>query len=133
MIAAAMVLALLSYTPTDPSLNTATSTVPENALGLFGAIIADAMLQAVGLASAVLVMVVAAWGLRLTRHETVSWLWLRTVAAIAAALLSATSLEMIPAPTIWPITAGLGGSAGQVLLDLGARHNGVLGMIDPQP
>ena len=131
LAAACMILALLSYTPTDPSLNTATNSVPDNALGLFGAIVADIALQTVGLASGLLVMVAAAWGLRLMRNETVSWLWLRTLAAVASSLLLAMGFEMIPAPTAWPITAGLGGSAGQVLLDLVARHDGMLSAVDP--
>ncbi len=125
-----ILLALLSYTPTDPSLNTATDTIPDNALGLFGALISDAALQTAGLASGVIVLSVAAWGARLMRAEMVSWLWLRTLAAIAASLLLAMGLELIPAPDAWPIVAGLGGSAGQVLLDLGSRH-GFLNAIDP--
>src|SRR5258706_6993350 len=84
---AALVLALATYTPTDPSLNTATSSTAENALGLPGAIFADAALQIAGLAAGLLILVVAAWGVRLMRFELVSWLWLRTVAAAAAMLL----------------------------------------------
>ena len=128
---AAIVLALVSYAPTDPSLNTATSTTPDNALGLPGAIVADAALQAVGLAAGAIALVIVGWGMRLMRAETVSWLWLRTLATIAAALLIAMGLEIIPAPGVWPIVAGLGGSAGQVLLDLATRHDIVLRSLDP--
>jgi S-DNA-T family DNA segregation ATPase FtsK/SpoIIIE len=130
MTSACLVLALLSYTPTDPSLNTATDTAPHNTLGLFGAVFADAALQATGLASLAILMTIAAWGARLMRAETVRWLWLRTLAAVAASLLLATGFEMIPAPESWPIAAGFGGSAGQVLLDLGSRHE-FLHAIDP--
>jgi len=126
-----IVLALLSYTPTDPSLNTAAAGVPDNTLGLFGAVVSDVLLQAVGLASGLLILVVAAWGVRLIRNETVSWLWLRTLAAVASALLLAMGFDMIPAPAAWPVMAGLGGSAGQVLLDQVARHDGMLSTIDP--
>ena len=126
-----VLVALVSYVPTDPSLNTATSGAPMNALGLPGAIIADAALQVFGMAAVVLLVVVAGWGLRLMRNETVGWLWLRTVAAVAAALLLATGLEAIPAPDVWPVTAGFGGGAGQVLLDLVSQQNGLLRGIDP--
>jgi DNA segregation ATPase FtsK/SpoIIIE, S-DNA-T family len=64
-------LALLSYTPTDPSLNTATGTAPANTLGLPGAVIADAALQIAGLAMLLLVAIVTAWGVRLMRGEFV--------------------------------------------------------------
>jgi S-DNA-T family DNA segregation ATPase FtsK/SpoIIIE len=122
-ICAAVVLALLSYAPTDPSLNTATNAAPMNALGLSGAIIADAVLQTIGLSAAIIIMVIASWGLRLMRNETIGWLWLRTLAAVAASLLVSMGLEIIPAPWAWPIAAGLGGSAGQVLLNLAAADN----------
>ncbi len=126
-----IVLALASYAPTDPSLNTATNTAPENSLGLAGAMLADAALQTVGLAASAVVLVALAWGVRLMRAETVQWLWLRTLAGVAAALLIATGLEAVPAPAVWPITAGLGGMTGQVLLELVARHDGIVRSLDP--
>ncbi len=127
----AVLVALVSYVPTDPSLNTATSGAPANALGLPGGIVADAALQVFGLAALVVLLVVSGWGMRLMRGETVSWLWLRTIAAVASALLLATGLEAVPAPDVWPVTAGFGGSAGQVLLDLVSQQNGLLKSIDP--
>ena len=45
----AVAVALLTYTAGDPSLDTATRAGAQNALGLPGAIVADAMLQAAGL------------------------------------------------------------------------------------
>ena len=131
MVCAALVLALMTYTASDPSLNTATSSTPENALGLTGAVFADAALQIAGLAAGLLILVVAAWGVRLMRGEFVSWLWLRTVAGVAAMLLLATGLEGLPAPDAWPITAGFGGSAGEVLLGLVTRYDRLLRGVDP--
>ena len=109
---AAALTALLSYSPTDPSFNTATPSAPQNLLGAPGAVFADAALQTVGLAAGVLLLVIGAWGLRLVRGEVVGWLWLRTVGAIAATLLIAMGVEVIPNTTWFPVTAGFGGSAG---------------------
>jgi len=131
MASAGIGIALLSYNPMDPSLNTATSAAATNALGLPGAIIADAALQIFGLAAAVILFVIAGWGVRLMRAETVGWLWLRTLASVAAALLLAVGLEAIPAPEAWPVVAGFGGSAGQVLLDLVTRPAAALKTVDP--
>ena len=131
VIGAGISVALLSYAPTDPSLNTATGLTPENALGLPGAIVADVALQTVGVATGAIALVIAAWGFRLMRGEAVSWLWLRTLACVAAALLIAMGLEVIPAPDAWPVVAGLGGSAGPVLLDLATRHDLILRSLDP--
>ncbi|MCA0199215.1 MAG: DNA translocase FtsK 4TM domain-containing protein [Proteobacteria bacterium] len=116
MLCVLMLLALISYSPDDPSLNTATNLTPQNALGLTGAIMSDALLQTVGLGALAIIFAVAAWGVRLMRGETVGWLWLRTVAMITASLLLAIGFEIVPAFGGWPIAAGLGGAAGDVLL-----------------
>ena len=97
MVCTLLFIALITYAPTDPSLNTATGGTAENALGLFGATFADAALQIFGLSAAALLAVVGGWGFRLMRGEMVSWLWLRTVAAVAAGLLIATGLDNEPA------------------------------------
>ncbi len=131
MVCTLLFIALITYAPTDPSLNTATGGTAENALGLFGATFADAALQIFGLSAAALLAVVGGWGFRLMRGEMVSWLWLRTVAAVAAGLLIATGLEVFPAPQAWPIAAGFGGSTGEVLLSLVARMGEILRRVDP--
>ncbi len=131
LIAAAIALSLLTYTATDPSLNTATHTTPENALGFIGAIVADILLQASGLGAFVLVGALGAWAMRLMRAEMVSWLWLRTITVFAAMLLIAMAAAGIPAPDAWPIAAGFGGSAGHVLVDLIARHDRLFANVYP--
>jgi S-DNA-T family DNA segregation ATPase FtsK/SpoIIIE len=85
---------------------------------------ADALLQTVGLGALAILLAIGAWGIRLMKGETVGWLWLRTVAVITASLLLAVGLEFVPAFAAWPIAAGLGGSAGEILLNLIAVHSG---------
>ena len=131
VFAAAIALALLTYTATDPSFNTATRATPENALGHVGAVVADILMQATGLGAFVLVGAVAGWAVRLMRAKTVSWLWLRTIAVFAGMLLIAMAVDGIPTPDVWPITAGFGGSAGHVLVDLVARHDRLLADLQP--
>ncbi len=123
--------ALFSYAPDDPSWNTASGSAPLNALGVPGAIFADAALQTVGVAIGALILTVAAWAVRLMRAETVSWLWLRTVTAIAAMLALTLLFEVVPAPDAWPVVAGLGGSAGHVLVDSIIYHNGPFISLEP--
>ena len=127
----AAAVALFSYAATDPSLNTASGRAPQNVLGFSGAVFADAGLQTVGVSIGVLVLMVAAWAVRLMRAESVSWLWLRTVTAIAAMLALTLTLEIIPAPAAWPVVAGLGGLAGHVLVDLIVYHNGPFIGLEP--
>lgn len=117
-VALAAMVALLTYSSTDPSLNAATNADVQNWLGDPGAIFADAMLQSLGLAAIVPVIVVAAWGTRVLRAETIAWLWLRTVAVPAAALLLSLGLAGFSQPQSWALPAGVGGFSGHILLDL---------------
>ena len=114
-LAVAAALALASYHAGDPSLNTATDAAVQNWLGAPGAMFADAMFQALGIAAAVPVLIVFAWGVRVMRAETISWLWLRTVATPAAALSLAIGLAGFTTAASLP--AGLGGFCGRILLD----------------
>ncbi len=131
IIATGVALALISYSPADPSFDTATAQSPENALGLPGAILADLLLQSAGLGAVVIAAALGAWAARLMRAETVSWLWLRTLGVLAAALLLAMGAEAIPAPAAWPVAAGFGGSAGHVLVDALARHDRLFFGLEP--
>jgi len=118
LICGAFLVALATYSPQDPSLNTATDTLPVNAFGTFGAVLADLSLQAIGVVSAITATVLLVWSIRVMRAELITWLWLRTIALMLGTLILAVALTGIPAPEAWPINAGLGGSSGRILLDL---------------
>ena len=73
--AAVLFLALLSYSPLDPSLNTASSLgsrAPHNWIGLFGAMISDLMLQSVGLCVFLLPVALALLGARWFKSRAAS-------------------------------------------------------------
>lgn len=70
--AAALALTLLTYDPSDPSLNTARGGGGiNNLLDYPGAVAADLALQTLGLAAALAVPVLGAWGVRLLRKQGV--------------------------------------------------------------
>ncbi len=119
-IALAAVTALFTYHPRDPSWNTATDAPVRNWLGDPGAVFADAMLQALGLAAAVPMLAISAWGVRVMRAELVPWLWLRTVVLPVSALLIAVGLAGVGQPQGWVLPSGPGGFSGRILLGLGA-------------
>ena len=129
-VIALLLTALATYAPTDPSLNTASTAAVQNALGKPGAIVADLVLQIAGLGIAAVVFAVSSWGLHLVRGEQVEWLWLRTLSALGAMIFVATALAGIPAPAIWPIDAGFGGSVGRVVMSL-ATFKTNIPWIDP--
>lgn len=109
-------VALGSYTPTDPSLNAATDAQVLNLMGATGASVADLMVQAFGFIAIVPAIAAIAWGQLLVRKLGIGQVWLRTVLILAALLLLAIATASIPPFASWPLAAGLGGVAGEVLL-----------------
>src|SRR6266581_1845331 len=69
-IAAAAAMALASWSVQDPSLSHATAAPVRNLLGAPGAIVADLLMQLIGLASIALVLPIAVWGWRLLTHRS---------------------------------------------------------------
>ena len=126
----AATIALVTYSYSDPSLNTATDSTVQNWLAAPGAIFADATLQALGLAVTVPIFIIASWGVRVMRAETVSWLWLRTASIPVAALLLSIGLSGFSQPTEWALPAGLGGFSGHILMDLFAISLSGIGDIE---
>ncbi|MBI4968845.1 MAG: DNA translocase FtsK 4TM domain-containing protein [Rhodospirillales bacterium] len=106
--------ALSSFAPDDPSLNTVTDGPVRNALGRPGAILADLLLQTLGIASALLVAVPALWGLRLLVLRPPGRALLRVLLLAFATLVATLPLALLPAPGGWE--AGLGGFLGKLAL-----------------
>jgi len=117
--ALAFLLALLSYDPADPSASLATDRPASNLMGSAGALVCDWALKLSGLASLLLVVIPAAWGVRLIRHRPISRLWLRLTVFPAALATMAVAAAMLPGEM------GFGGIIGHVLLNRMATGSGV--------
>jgi S-DNA-T family DNA segregation ATPase FtsK/SpoIIIE len=117
-IGAALIIALLSYTPNDPSLSHATSAVIRNFMGWPGAVAADLLLQTVGLGGGLIALLLGAWGWRLLRAHRLPLWWLRVALLPLMVLLAAMAVSALPAPQTWPrpLDVGLGGVVGQLFL-----------------
>ncbi|MEG3616921.1 DNA translocase FtsK 4TM domain-containing protein [Magnetovibrio sp. PR-2] len=109
--------ALLSYAPSDPSFNSASSGHVANWLGTPGALIADLGIQAFGLAAVFPALTLLAWGVLLLRKLAVRQLWLSATLMILAPVLAAMSLAAAPIWSSWPLAVGLGGVSGAILLE----------------
>ena len=74
-LGALLSLALISYHPTDPSLNTASTEPVRNWIGLFGAVVSDGLFQLLGVTSFVTATVCLVFGGRLLirRRSPVRW------------------------------------------------------------
>ena len=117
LVATALFAALVTYNPADPSLNTAVEENAENLLRLPGAIVADLIIQSLGLAGGILVLIVLGWGWRLVVSHRVAAPWLRLALLPLGLLLATMALAAIAVPENWVLQAGLGGAAGQLLRD----------------
>ncbi len=111
-IALALLAAIASYHPTDPSLNTATGSAAKNLLGFSGAHISDILMQTLGLGSILLAPIAIGWGWRLWKEHTLQQLWLRLTLLPIGLPLTAIALATLRTPETWPLTSGLGGYTG---------------------
>ncbi len=113
---ALLALALASWSVLDPSWNRAVEAPARNLLGLPGAVIADEMLNRLGLASVVLLVVPVMWAARLLAFRGVARWHARLAWMMLATLLVAGLAGHLPRPPGWPLHVGLGGHVGDVLV-----------------
>ncbi len=113
-----LLLCLVTYNQADPSFNRATANSTTNIGGYAGAVIADLMLQFLGLASLFAVFIPLAWSVKFLRGEKVNFLQFRLSLLIITLILSSCLLAKIDPPMSWPIKGGLGGSIGMALHDV---------------
>ena len=108
-------LSLASWSLEDPSLNNAVDAIPLNWFGLPGAIVADELMQRLGLGAVVLVIVPVAWGLQLFAHRMPDRVVRRLAAWCGAVLLAAGLLSLFPPPSSWILGSNLGGTVGDAM------------------
>lgn len=126
--------ALGTWNVADPSLNQASDAAVTNLAGPSGAIIADLCMQLFGLASVLLVVLPFVWGLRLVSGRRINGASRRGWFALGGLILAATALGCFGAPAGWPLPIGLGGIAGDIVLQFpalvtGAFPSGLAGSI----
>ena len=118
LLAAALIVALVSYNPRDPSMNTATSRLPTNLLGPSGAMVADVLVQYFGAVGGLPVLALLAWGYRVAAARPLR-LGMRVLFLVLGMPMVAAALAGLPGSAgavTWPGGAGLGGAVG---LELG--------------
>ncbi len=116
-------LALATWSVGDPSLNHATDSPVHNLLGFKGAVVADLVMQMLGVSSIALLAPLALLGWRILSHRGARkkhagrlGLWL--LGAFAAAGVAA----VLPATDRWPLPSGLGGLVGDMAMALPRRY-----------
>jgi S-DNA-T family DNA segregation ATPase FtsK/SpoIIIE len=109
-------VALATWSVQDPSLSHATNAPIRNLVGAPGAVAADLMMQLLGLAAVVLVLLIAILGWRLLTHRPLYRERLRMLSWIVTTLFAAAFLSCLPKTASWPLPKGLGGVVGDALL-----------------
>ena len=117
-IAFVFAVALWSYSPTDPSLLSATAEPVQNNLGVFGAFIAGTLMVTIGWAAWCIPLVFFIAGLRMICHFNEQRLALRALFTPLFIAISAIFLSTHAAPDSWPHGWGLGGFSGDAALEI---------------
>src|SRR4051812_38190754 len=109
-----LILTLLTYDPGDPSLDTAVDHAPRNFLGQGGAILADILIQAIGIAAYLVPIVLLGWSFRYLLQRPLQSMLRRTVQLVAMVLLGSFACSILTLPMKLP--AGGGGVVGWTIL-----------------
>jgi S-DNA-T family DNA segregation ATPase FtsK/SpoIIIE len=117
--AAAVLVALISYNPNDPSSDTATGREATNLLGPFGATAANILLQYFGFASLAFLVPPIVWGTRAMMGWPLRRAMLRLIAWPAATMLLASGLGILPRPESFATGGNIGIAAVQMAANLG--------------
>jgi DNA segregation ATPase FtsK/SpoIIIE, S-DNA-T family len=113
-IIVAIALALASWSPADPSFNHATGGKAHNWLGYPGAVVADQLMQLLGLGVLAFIFIPLSWVVRFFRHETPENPRLVAGCWIGATLALSCLLGTIPSFGNWALASGFGGNVGEV-------------------
>ena len=100
--------AFLTYNASDASWNSTNTATITNILGAPGAIISDLLIQIIGIANCLLVIVPSFWGIRLLTHSSIEKPLLRLIFLSIGVILFSSSVTRIPVPEFWSISSGLG-------------------------
>lgn len=117
-----LLLALVSYTPTDPSLNTVgayvTGRPAHNWTGIAGALVSDAMLQAIGVAAFLLPLVLGRLGICWMMSRPAGSPVAKAVGLAMWVVFGPAAIALLPGHLLWKGTLPIAGTSGRLLADM---------------
>ncbi|MCB8819182.1 DNA translocase FtsK [Microvirga rosea] len=125
VLAGAVAASLATWSVDDPSLNNATDAPIRNLLGWPGAIVADLLMQLLGLGSIAALLPLALWGWRLMKSGHLGRAQLRLALWVLGAGAATALASALPATDRWPLPTGLGGVVGDAVLTAGKAVTGL--------
>ena len=90
-----LILALATYSDTDPSLNLSALNQPRNLLGYFGSYLSDIFYQLFGISSFIIPLSFIIWSYLIYKNETLSWKSLKIISLIMAICCISVALSGI--------------------------------------
>jgi len=131
VFAVLLVLALVSYSPLDPSLNTAANAPAgrpaHNWIGVVGALAADVMLQVFGVSAFLLPAFLAMYSLHWFRSRPISAPWAKTIGAAALIGFLSGFIGLLPRPIHWMGVIPSEGLLGRIVADALIHYFNVVG------
>jgi DNA segregation ATPase FtsK/SpoIIIE, S-DNA-T family len=116
-----LLLALASYTPTDPSFNTVgqyvTGRPAHNWTGMVGAYLADATLQLIGVAAFFLPLVLARLGVCWMRSRPAGSPMAKTIGLGMWVMFAPAAIALLPGTMLWRSSLPVEGTTGRLLAD----------------
>ena len=121
-VAVAATLALVSYSPLDPSFNTATTARPRNWIGFFGSYFADWLYAVFGLGALLLPALLLVVAYRWLRSRPIEAPFVRMIGGAALLTGLCTALALGPDWRLWDGVVAAGGMAGITSAGLLLHH-----------
>ncbi len=119
--ASLLLLALASYTPTDPSFNTvgayATGRPAHNWAGQVGAYVADALLQLIGVAAFFLPLVLGRIGFNWMRSRPAGSPLAKAIGLAMWVVFAPAAIGLLPGALLWRHALPVAGVSGRLLAD----------------
>jgi S-DNA-T family DNA segregation ATPase FtsK/SpoIIIE len=131
VVAILLVLALVSYSPLDPSLNTAATPAAgkpaHNWIGVVGAFGADVMLQLFGVSAFLLPAFLAMYSLNWFRSRPITAPYAKTIGAVALIAFLSGFVGLLPWPIRWMGVLPSEGLLGRIVADALIHYFNVVG------
>ncbi len=131
VFAVLLLLALVSYSPLDPSLNTAANPVPghpaHNWIGVVGALISDLILQLCGVSAFLLPAFLAMYSVHWFRSRAISSPWAKVLGGGALLTFIAGLIGLLPAQVKWKGVIPSEGLLGRMVADFLIHYLNVVG------
>ncbi len=118
LLASFLLISLTSYTPSDPNfIYTPENVEIENFGGFYGSVIADFLLQSIGLISFFIIINLFDWGLNITGKKKIKNIFSKIFFTILYIIFGTIFINIFHNDSFWLIDNGNGGFIGKIIIE----------------